>query len=113
MISSYVSIVKKYAVFEGRESRRNYWYFVLANFIISIIICILDAVLGIGDLLAIVYSLALMLPGIGASIRRLHDINKTGWWVLISLVPIIGGIWLLVLEASAGTPGENNYGEPV
>ena len=113
MISSYVCIVKKYAVFEGRESRRTFWFFVLANLILGLIINFLDTVLDTGDVLAIVYSLALFLPGIGASIRRLHDIDKTGWWVLISLVPIVGGIWLLVLQATAGTPGENKYGEPV
>ncbi|MDD4844695.1 MAG: DUF805 domain-containing protein [Anaerotignum sp.] len=112
-MNSYIAVIKKYAVFTGRESRKNFWYFALFNFIIGIVLSILDAIFGTHDLLLAIYSLAIILPGIGVSIRRLHDINKSGWWYFIPLLPIAGGIWLFILLATAGTPGENKYGEPV
>ncbi|HBF66407.1 MAG TPA: DUF805 domain-containing protein [Clostridium sp.] len=137
----YIEIIKKYAVFKGRESRRTFWYFVLFNFIFSLIIYFIDKIVH-SDILSTIYSLAVFLPSLGASIRRLHDINKSGWWVLLSMIPLafyliviplafvsktaaLGGlilisllclacsIWLIVLEATPGTPGENKYGEPV
>ncbi|MCQ4935438.1 DUF805 domain-containing protein [Anaerotignum propionicum] len=137
----YLEILKKYAVFKGRESRRTFWYFVLFNCIFSLIIYFIDKILH-SDILSTFYSLAVFLPHLGASIRRLHDINKSGWWVLLSFIPLaffliiiplalvsksafFGGlililllslacsIWLIVLEATPGTPGENKYGEPV
>lgn len=140
-MQSYIEIIKKYAVFTGRESRRTFWYFVLFNIIFSLIISLIGKILQT-DILSTIYSLALFLPSLGASIRRLHDINKSGWWVLLSYIPLtilliiisfayvsmiitFGGllliwllsfasiIWLIVLEATVGTPGENKYGDPV
>ncbi|KAF5077358.1 Inner membrane protein YhaH [anaerobic digester metagenome] len=140
-MNSYIEIIKKYAVFTGRESRRTFWYFVLFNIIFSLIINLIGKILHT-DILSTIYSLALFLPSLGASIRRLHDINKSGWWILLGYIPFaifliviplafvsrsaaLGGliliwllslasiIWLIVLEATAGTPGENKYGEPV
>ena len=140
-MQSYIEIIKKYAVFTGRESRRTFWYFVLFNCIFSLIISLIDKILH-SDILSTIYSLALFLPSLGASIRRLHDINKSGWWVLLAYIPLaifliviplafvsriaaLGGfililllslasiIWLIVLHATAGTPGENKYGEPI
>ena len=89
--------------------------FVLINLIIAIVASILDSVLfdrsmeQMGPVYTI-YMLAVLVPSIAVTIRRLHDIGKSGWWLLISLIPIIGGIWLLVLTCFDGQPHENQYG---
>lgn len=105
-----------YANFSGRARRSEYWYFTLFNFIFVILAMILDSVLGLnfaplpyGPIYAL-YTLAMLIPGIAVAVRRLHDVNKSGWFFLIALVPLIGGIWLLILFCSEGTKGTNNYG---
>ncbi|MDF2613808.1 MAG: aminopeptidase [Clostridia bacterium] len=116
-MSSYLSVLKKYAVFNGRSRRKEYWMFVLFNFIFSIAAIIIDNLLGFSvaglpyGFIYLIYMLAVLLPGLAASVRRLHDTGKSGWWVLISLVPFIGGIWLLVLLCIEGNSGTNQYGE--
>jgi uncharacterized membrane protein YhaH (DUF805 family) len=105
----YTDVLKKYTEFSGRARRQEYWMFFLFNFIISIVISIIDAVLGLG-FLGLIYMLAVLLPSIAVAIRRLHDTDRSGWWFLIGFVPLIGGIWLLVLLVLEGTSGENQYG---
>lgn len=112
----YLAVLKKYAVFSGRARRAEYWYFLLFNIIFSIIVGILDSIIGTSNtvgpygLLQVIFLLALIIPGIAVAIRRLHDIGKSGWMLLISLIPIIGGIWLLILLARDSNPGDNKYG---
>lgn len=112
----YLAVLKKYAVFNGRSPRAEYWYFFLFNIIISIVLSIVDGIIGNSGstagvgLLGAIYSLALIIPGIAVGIRRLHDTNHSGWWLLISLIPIVGIIWLIVLMATDSNPGENKYG---
>jgi len=117
----YFSVLKKYAVFDGRARRAEYWYFVLFNTIISLMLSILGKAIGVlnitvgtagseVNILSIVYGLAVLLPGLAVSVRRLHDIGKSGWMILISLIPLIGTIWILILIIRDGTPGENEYG---
>jgi len=94
-------ITKHYIDFQGEATRKQFWLFVLFNFIISTVLTILGVVGGdtIGDLfsaLNILFSLAIFIPGLAIAVRRLHDIGRSGWWLLISLVPFIGGIVLLV-----------------
>jgi uncharacterized membrane protein YhaH (DUF805 family) len=108
--------MSKYAVFGGRSRRKEYWFFLLFSMIISATLTIIDIVvgtfsssLGIG-LLSGIYSLAVLIPSIAVSVRRLHDIDRTGWWILISLVPIIGTIVLVVFAVQDGTPGSNQHG---
>ena len=90
--------------------------FVLFSYIFSFAAIILDNVLGLANdysytgILSILYSLATLLPSLGAVIRRLHDTGKSGWWIFISLIPFIGGIWFIVLLATKGDEGENEYG---
>ena len=91
----------KYANFEGTATRSEYWWFFLFNFIIS---CILQVIFGN---LAMVYSLATLLPGIAVGVRRLHDTDRSGWWLLISLVPLLGAIVLLVFLVQESRP--NRY----
>ena len=106
----YLKVVRdNYANFNGRASRQEYWMFFLFNMIFAIVIMGIDIILGLW-FLNIIYSLAVMIPGIAVGIRRLHDIGKSGWMVLIVLIPLIGAIWLIVLAATDTNPGENNYG---
>jgi|SRR5690625_3294 len=112
----YLEVLKKYAVFSGRARRKEYWFFFLFNLIITFVLGFIDGFAGtfsvdagIG-LLGGIYALAVLLPGIAVSVRRLHDTERSGWWLLISLVPIIGFIVLLVFMVQDSTPGENRYG---
>ena len=84
--------------------------FVLFNIIAAVIANIIDSVIGTGGLIGGLYSLAVLLPGIALGVRRLHDIGKSGWWMLIALVPLIGLIVLLVFACTDSQPGDNEYG---
>ena len=113
----YLDVLKKYTVFDGRARRKEFWMFALFSTIISIILSIIDRIIGTdfggnssSGWLSTIYSLAVLLPTIGVGIRRMHDTNRSGWWILISLVPCIGWIWYIVLAAQEGTAGDNNYG---
>ena len=83
--------------------------FALVNFVISIILNVIDLKVT-GGILQLIYGLALLLPGFGVTVRRLHDISKSGWWVLIALIPLVGPIVLLVFMCTNSTPGSNEYG---
>ncbi|MDO7850613.1 DUF805 domain-containing protein [Hymenobacter convexus] len=107
--------LKKYAVFSGRARRKEYWMFVLFQFLLSIAAAVIDGMMGssvgVGTgVLSILLGLALLVPGLAVSVRRLHDVNKSGWFLLIALVPLVGAIWLLVLDVTEGTRGDNDYG---
>lgn len=107
----YVGVLKKYAVFEGRSTRSEFWYFVLFNFLIAVAIGIVEGVIFRGSMvLGILYSLAVFIPGLAVTVRRLHDIGKSGWWILIWLIPLIGWIVLLVFYVTDSEPGVNAYG---
>ncbi|MEE8339241.1 MAG: DUF805 domain-containing protein [Xanthomonadales bacterium] len=112
----YLEVLKKYAVFNGRARRKEYWFFYLFYLIIFIVLAFLDGVtgsfnesIGIG-MLSGIFILAMIIPGLAVSVRRLHDTDRSGWWILISLIPLIGGIWFLVLMVLDGTSGQNQYG---
>ena len=112
----YLEALKKYAVFSGRSRRKEYWYFVLFNIIVAIVLAGIDALLGtvspssnIG-LLSGIYCLAILIPSLAVTVRRLHDITRSGWWIFINLIPLIGAIVLLVFALSEGTTGTNQYG---
>ena len=115
-MSWYLEVLKKYAVFSGRARRAEYWYFVLFNLIIVIVLSLIDTFLGTFNvmrgvgLLSGIYGLAVLIPSLAVTVRRLHDIDRTGWWILINLVPLIGTIVLLVFALTPGTPGSNRYG---
>lgn len=106
----YLKVLKQYADFNGRARRKEFWMFVLFNFIISVVLGAIDGVIGSYGALSGIYGLAILIPGLAVSVRRLHDTGKSGWMILVSLIPVIGFIWLLVLYVSEGTPGENQYG---
>ena len=113
-MSWYLQALKKYAVFSGRSRRKEYWFFVLFAVIISIVLGVIDTMIGtqaggIG-ILSGIYALAILIPSIAVSVRRLHDIDKTGWWILIGFIPLIGTIILLIFAFLPGTAGDNKYG---
>ena len=109
--------LKKYADFSGRAPRAEYWWFYLLIIIGYVIATILDSMLGLGQavgpygVLMCVFALAMLVPSIAAGIRRLHDTDRSGWWLLIGLVPLIGAIVLIVFFVSQGTQGPNKYGD--
>ncbi len=112
----YIKAIKDYAKFEGRARRKEYWMFLLFQFLFLLVAFLLDGMLGlrIGGIgygwLYILYSLFTFLPALAVGVRRLHDVGKSGWFMLIVLVPIIGGIWLIVLYCTDGVKGPNQYG---
>lgn len=104
------TVLSKYITFDGRARRSEYWYWFLAIVLVEIVVGIfylMSSTLGI--LLYVVFGLAIILPSIAVAIRRLHDTNRTGWWILLTLIPF-GGLVLLVFYVLEGTPGDNQYG---
>jgi len=105
----YFDVLKKYAVFSGRARRTEFWTFFLFNFIIAIVLGAIDSYLRTRGVIGGLYSLAVLIPNIAVSVRRLHDTGRSGWWNLICLVPCIGLI-LIVWLAGDSQPGSNQYG---
>jgi uncharacterized membrane protein YhaH (DUF805 family) len=112
----YFEVFRKFADFSGRARRKEYWMFVLFNLIISIVLTFADRALGLVSrdggtgLLGGIYTLVVLIPGIAVAVRRLHDTGRSGWWMLISLIPCIGGIVLLVFMVTDSDAGTNEYG---
>lgn len=121
----YLKVVRdNFANFKGRARRKEFWMFVLFNLIFDIVVMIADNIIGttfkVGSgyyaismpygWFFLLYSLAVIIPGIAVSVRRLHDIGKSGGWIFISLIPFIGAIWLLVLFVLEGDLNPNTYG---
>jgi len=100
----------KYVNFSDRAIRSEYWYWVLFVVIIAIVTGVIDNVTGI-PITNPIFALATLLPGIAVSVRRLHDMDRSGWWVLLGLIPLIGGIILIVWFCMRGTVGVNRYGD--
>ena len=104
-----------YVNFQGRAARPEYWWWVLFIVIVSVVLGFVDGLLfganasGVG-ILGGLFTLATFLPGLGVSVRRLHDVDKSGWWLLIAFIPIIGALVLLFFVVQAGTPGPNRFG---
>ena len=126
LVISVKTCLSKYATWQGRASRSEFWYFNLFSFLCSLLAQLIDNVLGItfkftneltgqelssnGGYIQALVVLGMFLPQLAVLVRRLHDTNRSGWWYWLLLVPVIGGILLLVWFCSAGTTGENSYG---
>lgn len=120
----YLNVLKNYVTFSGRARRSEYWYFALFNIIFALAALMLDRTLGTSftiqtpsgpvDLfygyIYLIYCLFVFLPALAVLVRRLHDVGKSGWFVLIMLIPILGSIWILVLLRTDSIPGKNQYG---
>ncbi|KKW41684.1 MAG: hypothetical protein UY92_C0014G0009 [Candidatus Magasanikbacteria bacterium GW2011_GWA2_56_11] len=111
--NQYLAVLKKYAIFSGRSNRREYWTFVLFHVLVTIILSTMDSImesrLGASFLVGI-YALATLVPSLAVGVRRLHDTNRSGWWVLIGFIPVIGSIILIFFLAADSQPGDNQYG---
>jgi uncharacterized membrane protein YhaH (DUF805 family) len=112
----YLEALKKYAVFEGRARRKEYWFFILFNVLISMALGFIDRFIGnvnpdtgIGVLSGI-YTLGVMIPGMAVSVRRLHDTGRSGWWLLITFLPVIGAIIFFYFMVLDSDTERNEYG---
>ncbi len=112
----YLIALKKYAVFSGRSRRKEYWYFYLFYILFIFVLTFIDIMIGTYDavaeigLIGGVFVLFMLIPLLAASVRRLHDTDRSGWWLLINLIPLIGAIVILVFTLQDSKPGENQYG---
>jgi len=102
-MNHFINALKNYAVFSGRASRAEYWYFVLFNIIFAIVFSIISEIMG-SQILYTIYSIGVLVPSIAVGVRRMHDVNKSGWFLLIP-------IYNLILAVTEGTRGQNEYGE--
>jgi uncharacterized membrane protein YhaH (DUF805 family) len=109
-VNWYLAVLQNYAGFTGRARRTEYWMFFLVNFIISIVLAIIGRLLKIDNILGLIYGVAVLIPGLAVAVRRLHDTGRSGWWLLIGLIPLIGSIVLLVFVCTEGDRGDNAYG---
>lgn len=110
------TVFRKYATFQGRAQRAEYWYFVLFYVIVYMVLGFLDGSLSrpanepSWGLLSGVFALATLVPSIAVSVRRLHNTNRSGWWMLVMFVPLIGQLVMLIFMVLDGTPGDNRFG---
>lgn len=110
----YLEVLKKYAVFNGRARRQEFWTFLLFNLLALIVLVSIDGAVGLADqsgagLLSGLYALAVLIPGLAVAVRRLHDTNHSGWWLLVGVVPLVGVIILLIFLVRDSDGGENQY----
>jgi len=117
----YFNVLDKYTIFTGRTSRKEYWMFIIFNFLISGIAILIDNLIGTTiqtdygvtlpyGYIYMLYVLAVIIPSIAVSVRRLHDVGKSGWFMLLVLIPVIGSIWFIVFMLSNSNKGDNKYG---
>ena len=120
----FIESLKKYAVFGGRSRRAEYWYFLLFSALIGIALGLIEGMLAGGDgiaedtlpnpmdnILSTIYSLAILIPSISVTTRRLHDVDKSGWWQLLHFILFIGSIVILIWMLKPGTTGSNRFGD--
>lgn len=107
----FLAALSNYADFSGRARRSEYWYFILFYLLIYVALAITSEVIGsVGYILTLVFIVAMIIPSLSVGVRRLHDIDRSGWWLLISLIPLIGAIVLIVFAVQDSQPGENRFG---
>jgi uncharacterized membrane protein YhaH (DUF805 family) len=106
----YLKVLRNYAEFEGRARRMEYWMFILFNLLVLLGVGLLEFLLGLDGTISLLYSLAVLIPGVAVSVRRLHDIGRSGWWILLGIIPVLGTLVLLFFYCIDGEPGDNEYG---
>ena len=109
-VESIQTVLGKYCVFQGRARRSEYWWFTLAYSVVSGILSGLAQNSTLFAVISGIFSLALLLPSLGVNVRRLHDVNKSGWWILIVLIPLVGWIIDIVWCVKDSDPGDNQFG---
>ena len=112
-----MKVLRQFSDFGGRARRKEYWMFTLINGLIASALSLVDRMLGLNfvdessfGVLYAIYGLAVLVPGIAVAIRRMHDIGKSGWWLFIALIPLVGAIVLIVWLVKDGEPQDNQYG---
>lgn len=105
----YLKVLKNYVGFQGRARRKEYWMYTLFSVIVSIILSVIETIIGLPSVLTGIYSLAVLLPTLAVGVRRLHDTGRSGWWLLLSFIPLIGAIVLLVFFCE-DSKENNRYG---
>lgn len=106
-------VFERYAQFTGRAGRAEYWWYVLVAAVVGIVLSLLAQASTLFVIVYVIWGLATLIPGLAVAVRRLHDTDKSGWWVLIALIPIVGAIILIVFLATQGSYSSNQYGNPV
>ena len=112
----YLKVLNQYADFSGRARRKEFWMFTLFNAIFGITAVVIDNILGTAvegvgyGMVYGLYTLAMLIPGLAVQVRRMHDLGKSGWMLLVAFIPLAGAIWLLVLLLTEGDSGTNKYG---
>jgi uncharacterized membrane protein YhaH (DUF805 family) len=106
------SVLTQYAIFSGRARRSEFWWFFLFNVILSFVASLLDVAIDV-PIFGWVVTLALLIPSLAVGARRLHDVDRTGWWQLIGFVPLVGIIVLIVFWCQDGDRGPNRFGHSV
>ena len=119
MLEAVRTVYRKYADFSGRATRSEYWWFLLFYFLVLIVLAVVASagrgsspVAAVAAIGLAVFVLGTLIPSLAVSVRRLHDSDKSGWWLLISLIPYLGSLILLVMMALPSTPGLNRFGPP-
>lgn len=113
MVEAFKLFFTNYINFEGRSNRGEYWWAFLAVILVSLVLGVVDGILTAGGgmpILGMIFSLATLVPGIAIGVRRLHDIDKSGWWMLIGLVPLVGFIVLIYFFVQPPNPQANRFG---
>lgn len=112
----YLEVLRKYATFTGRARRKEYWFFALFNLLVMLVLSFIDGMIGLYSIeaglgvLSGIYTLAVLIPSLAVTVRRLHDIGRSGWWLLIAFIPLIGALILLIFTVLDSKPGSNQYG---
>jgi uncharacterized membrane protein YhaH (DUF805 family) len=110
-VNWYLKALRQYADFSGRARRKEYWLFLLINIIIAVILGIVDgAILGSSGVLGLIFALGILIPSFAVAARRLHDTGRSGWWLLIQFVPVLGSIVLIVFFCLDSEEKDNQYG---
>lgn len=109
-MNAYTDVLRKYTVFSGRAGRSEYWMFYLINLVIGFVIGFVETLFGSPGILGALYGLAVLLPSLAVATRRLHDTGRSGLWLLLALVPVIGIIALIIFFIQDSQPGTNAYG---
>ena len=104
----YLDVWKKFAEFGGRSRRKEFWFFWLINMVLTSVLKFIPGTVGM--IVAGIFGLAILVPSLAVAIRRMHDIGKSGWWICINFIPLIGTIWYIILAAKDSEAGSNKWG---